>query len=359
MDRSVPRARAPQTVADIVGVRPLWTNFRRFGLPPLPHAPCRPFHVIFFRPFGPHEPALTTEFFSTLASSSSIPHCGGRTCSHLLFGASLANSCWIAIFSFSSVSCHGGHTWSNPCLGTCQPNKPFLDRRTSTSSSPCHGGRRRTSSDLLWSLQTPGTLVGVFIFIPVLSLDSHLVTQTLWTSLHQVGHDSHSQLVALPADWSSTDWPHFPFRWFHVGQFFAGFRISEPCFLTRHFLVSWLMMPSINSSASWMVLFLTFDIYFLDYLRLTRWSWLSLSTVHATRTHSLDADALFTSAHAFFVCVGDHCVWSGRRGVYRLLIVQYVMHSPYAHALVHIHSSFISCLSLCDTTLSCATMRSW
>ena len=45
-------------------------------------------------------------------------------------------------------------------------------------------------------------------------------------------------------------------------------------------------------------------------------------------------------------------------GVYRLLIVQYVMHSPYAHALVHIHSSFFSCLSLCDTTLSCATMCS-
>ena len=45
-------------------------------------------------------------------------------------------------------------------------------------------------------------------------------------------------------------------------------------------------------------------------------------------------------------------------GVYRLLIVQYIMHSPYAHALVYIHSSFFSCLSLCDTTLSCATMWS-
>ena len=47
-----------------------------------------------------------------------------------------------------------------------------------------------------------------------------------------------------------------------------------------------------------------------------------------------------------------------RCGVYRLLIVQYVTHIPYAHALVHIHSSFFSCLSLCDTTLSCATMCS-
>ena len=52
----------------------------------------------------------------------------------------------------------------DPCLGTCQPSKPFLDRRTFTSSSPCHGGRRRTCSDLLWSLPTPGTLVGFFLF---------------------------------------------------------------------------------------------------------------------------------------------------------------------------------------------------
>ena len=179
----------------------------------------------FFRRSGPREPALTTGFFSTLASSSSIPRGGGRTCSHLLFGASLANSCWIAIF-FPFVRSFSRRTHlirPDPCLGTCQPSKPFLDRRTFTSSSPCYGGRRRTCSDLLWSLPIPGTLVGFFfIFIPAFRWTACLspspcgqvftrlaMTRTasslryLRSDLHRIGPISRS--VGFTLDSSSPD----------------------------------------------------------------------------------------------------------------------------------------------------------
>ena len=143
VDRSVPRARALQTVADIVDVRPLWTNVRRFGLPSLSQAPCRPFIVIFFFcRSGPNEPALITGFFSTLASLSSIPRDGGRTCSHLLFGASLANSCWITIFFFLFVRSLSRRTHLvRPLSWNLPAQQALLESPYCPSFSPCHDGR--------------------------------------------------------------------------------------------------------------------------------------------------------------------------------------------------------------------------
>ena len=159
----MPRARAPRTVADIVAVRPLWTNFRRFGLPSLSQAPCRLFLVIFFfavrapmsllsdsppdssqhwllrRPFpvaadarAPTcclEPASQTPAGSPFFSIRPfLVTADAPDPTPVLEPASPANPSWIAalprrpVLVTVDVNAH-----ALTCFGACQPREPLLD----------------------------------------------------------------------------------------------------------------------------------------------------------------------------------------------------------------------------------------
>ena len=243
-------------------------KFLRFGLPSLSQAPCSPFLVIFFAvratmsllspPDSSSHWLLRRPFLVT--ADARAPTCCLEPASQTLTGSPL--------FSFRPFLVTADVRDPTPVLEPASPLKLFLDPCTSSSSRPRHSGRRRTCSDLLRSLPTPGTLV--------LSLDSLLVIQALWTSLHQVGHNPRSKLDALPADRFTGSAP------FSVPLVSVLRRIPDPRTMLLDTALSCVMMPSTAALLEWYSFgHLTF---IFDHLRFTHWNWASLSTMHATRT---------------------------------------------------------------------------